>query len=151
MRRSKWILLVVLVAVIAVSALKAGTKHRPATPSAASPTKPATRGAGPLPGSALPGCLKNGRPTMADFGKEWCVPCKAMVPVLQAAAEDYAGKVNIVFVNLEDDSELGLVHKIATMPTQIFFDAKGKEVSRHIGYLDNAGISAELAKAGLDK
>ena len=106
---------------------------------------------GPLPGSKLAECLKSGRPTMADFGKEWCVPCKMMVPVLKQAAQDYWGKANIVFVNLEEYADLGTEYRIPVMPTQIFFDAKGKEVKRHMGYMGAEDIERELAALGVKK
>jgi thioredoxin 1 len=106
---------------------------------------------GPLPGSALAKCLKSGRPTMADFGRGWCKPCKAMVPVLKQAAQDYRAKANIVFVEMGEYGKLARQHRIAFMPTQIFFDAKGKEMSRHIGYLDNKGINEQFAKMGVKK
>jgi len=106
---------------------------------------------GPLPGSKLADCLKSGRPTMADFGKGWCVPCKMMVPVLKQAAQDYWGKANIVFVELDEYTDLGRQYRIATMPTQIFFNAKGEEVSRHMGYMGTEDIERELAALGVKK
>jgi thioredoxin 1 len=106
---------------------------------------------GPLPGSILATCLKTGLPTMADFGRVWCIPCKQMVPVLKQAARDYSGKANIVFVDLEDYADLGREHRITAMPTQVFFDAAGKEVTRHMGYIGNPDIDAQLAKMGVKK
>jgi len=106
---------------------------------------------GPLPGSRLAECLKSGRPTMVDFGKEWCVPCKMMVPVLKQAAQDFRSKANIVFVNLEEYADLGTEYRIPVMPTQIFFDANGKEVKRHMGYIGTEDIERELAALGVKK
>ena len=105
----------------------------------------------PLTGSALSEALGNGRPTMADFGKGWCQPCKAMVPVLDQAAKDYRGKANIVFVELDEYADLGRKYRIAAMPTQIFFNAKGEEVSRHMGYMGTEDIERELAALGVKK
>jgi len=120
---------------------------RSAQSTAASDKKPE----GPLPGSKLAECLKSGRPTMADFGKGWCVPCKMMVPVLKQAAQDYWGKANIVFVELDEYADLGRGYRIATMPTQIFFNAKGEEVSRHMGYMGTEDIEHELAALEVKK
>jgi thioredoxin 1 len=106
---------------------------------------------GPLPGSRLADCLKSGRLTMADFGRGWCVPCKMMVPVLKQAAQDYWGKAHIVFVELDEYPELGRRHRIATMPTQIFFDAKGKEVTRHMGFMGTEDMERQLAALGVKK
>lgn len=115
---------------------KAGQAHKPQ---------------GPLPGSKLADCLKSGRPTMADFGRGWCIPCKMMVPVLKQAAQDYRGKANIVFVELDEYVDLARKYRIRVMPEQIFFDASGEEVSRHMGYIDNEGIDAQFAQMGLEK
>ena len=120
------------------------TAEKPVPPASADPHVP-------LPGSGLPACLKSGLPTMADFGRGWCKPCKAMVPLLKQAARDYRGKAHIVFVELDEYARLGREYRIAAMPTQIFFDAKGKEVSRHIGYLDNKGIDSGFANLKVKK
>jgi len=104
---------------------------------------------GPLAASMLAACLKSGRPTVADFGKGWCRPCKMMVPVLEHAAARYAGKANVVYVDMEAYPQLAEAHRIAAMPTQIFFDAAGKEVGRHMGYLSGDGLDAQLAALGV--
>jgi len=123
-----------------------------ANPQSAQPkATPGKKPEGPLPGSKLADCLKSGRSTMADFGRGWCKPCKAMVPVLKQAAQDYWGKANIVFVELGEYMDLARKYRIRVMPEQIFFDAKGKEVSRHMGYIDNEGIDAQFAQMGLKK
>ncbi|HUT74152.1 MAG TPA: thioredoxin family protein [Armatimonadota bacterium] len=173
MRGSRWILLVVILAIVAVFIAKEAIKERssarpaatiggagsapeetapgPSAPSAQAKPAPEGKPEGPLPGSRLADCLKSGRPTMADFGKGWCVPCKMMVPVLKQAAQDYWGKANIVFVELDEYADLGRGYRIATMPTQIFFNTKGEEVSRHMGYMGTEDIERELATLGLKK
>jgi thioredoxin 1 len=175
MKRSKWVMAGVAVGVLAIAfaSQNIGSRHGRqrqvpvqrserrksagiAAPGAAkAPDK--TRSAaerkrpGPLPGSELAKCLKSGRPTMADFGRGWCIPCKMMVPVLKRAAQDYRGRANIVFVELDEYADLGRKHRIAAMPTQIFFNAKGKEVSRNMGYLDSKGIDLQFAKMAVKK
>lgn len=124
-----------------------GLTSQPAQARAAPDKKPQ----GPLPGSELADSLKSGRPTLADFGKDWCVPCRMMVPVLKQAARDYRGKANVVFVNLEQYPDLGTRHRIAAMPTQILFDGKGKEIKRHMGYIGTEDIERELAALGVKK
>jgi thioredoxin 1 len=173
--RDKWVIAVILVAVAGVLILKGSTRRpQPRQPAIASqrpelPPPAAERAArqpalppkatssaleesgGPLPGSQLEACLRSGRPTVADFGRGWCVPCKMMVPVLKRAAQDYWGKANIVFVELDEYAALGRKHRIVAMPTQIFFSAKGKEVSRHMGYMGTEDIERKLAALGVKK
>jgi thioredoxin 1 len=134
-----------------------------ATPSA-QPPKPAAapipapaeiaelrKPAEPLPGSKFADSLESGRPTMADFGAGWCQACKLMEPVLKIAAVKYEGKVNILFVDTDEYGPLAKQHRIAAIPTQIFFDAKGKEVGRHVGYYPIEELEAQLKSLGLIK
>ena len=174
MRASRWAILAVVLAVAAVVVAKESVRSRSArqaaeAPSAAAPgpagqgeaaapapqgaAAPASKGKGaaPLPGSKLEASLKNGRVTMADFGKGWCVPCKMMAPVLERAASDYSGKANIVFVDMEQYDDLARMFRISVMPTQIFFDAKGHEVTRHIGYMSGEDIDSQIARLGVRK
>ena len=174
MRGSRWAILAVVLAVAAVVVAKESVRSRAARQAAEAPSAVATapagqgaaaapaprgaaapaskrKGAGPLPGSKLEASLKNGRVTMADFGKGWCQPCKMMVPVLERAASDYLGKANIVFVDMEQYDDLARMFRITVMPTQIFFDAKGHEVTRHIGYMSGDDIDSQLAKLEVRK
>ena len=155
MRGSRWILLAVIVVIVAVFIIKEAVKgpdaNRPAATAGAqgAATGQSSSEAGPLPGTELAAVLRSGRPTMADFGKGWCQPCKAMVPVLERAARQYKGKANVVFVDMEAYPAIAAAHRINVMPTQIFFDAAGKEVARHIGFMPNEDINRELTKAGV--
>jgi len=101
-----------------------------------------------LTGADLARCLKSGKPTLADFGEGWCDQCKKMVPVLAAATEKYRGEANVVFVDTKAFYEHAQTYKVVRIPTQIFFDGKGEEVSRHIGYYPLEDIAKEMAKLG---
>jgi len=105
----------------------------------------------PLPGSKFEECLKSGRPTMADFGAGWCKPCKMMEPVLKEAAGKYEGKVSIVFVDTDEYGPLAKQYRVAAIPTQVFFDAKGKEVGRHVGYYPIEELDAQMRSLELIK
>jgi thioredoxin 1 len=144
MRGRKWLVLVVVLAVAAVLVARGAVKGRQAE-------TPAARQESALPGSRLDDCLRSGRPTLADFGKGWCVPCRMMEPVLKRAGQNYRGKANIVFVDMEEYGNLARQYRIAAMPTQIFFDAQGKEVTRHLGYMGTEDIERELAALGVKK
>jgi thioredoxin 1 len=109
---------------------------------------PGAKAEGPLPGSNLSDCLASGLPTMADFGLGTCKACQAMEPILKQAAQDYQGRASIVFVELDKHPDLARDYRIAVMPTQIFFDADGKQVSSHMGYMDRAEIDRRLGAAG---
>ena len=142
MKQRKWVLIIVPLAVAGVLV----TKYVNQKPEQA--LKPnGVRVRSPqrvLAGPDLTDALKSGRPTVADFGKGWCRPCKMMVPVLKQAARELAGKANVVYVDMEKYPKLAEQHRISIMPTQIFFDTDGKEVTRHIGFMALTDIKDQL-------
>jgi thioredoxin 1 len=72
-------------------------------------------------------------PKMWDFGSTTCVPCKTMEEILDPMMVDYKGKVDIRIINVYEEKELTKQFRIVTIPTQVFIDATGKELFRHIG------------------
>ena len=76
-----------------------------------------------------------GLPVFVDFGKTTCKPCRMMVPVLDSLTKRYKGRVEVVFVNVGEENNYALKMGVTMIPTQILFDKKGKEVSRHVGYI----------------
>jgi len=95
--------------------------------------------------------LVNGKPTLADFGWKICIPCKAMKPILEELAVEYGDRVNVLIVEVYDPAQEKLVTRygIKSIPTQVFFDENGKEVSRHIGYISKEDILIQLNKLGV--
>lgn len=94
--------------------------------------------------------LKSGRPVVADFGRGTCIPCKMMQPILEKLQKDYAGRAEILILDVGEYASLSRKHRIMMIPTQIFFDAKGKEVLRHQGFMSEADIVAQLEKMGVE-
>lgn len=80
------------------------------------------------------------RPRMIDFGSDKCNNCKKMAPMIEELRQDYAGVVDVVFIDVRKAPAAGRQHKIRLMPTQIFFDAAGQEVLRHEGLYSRAEI-----------
>jgi thioredoxin 1 len=99
--------------------------------------------------AAIHAALDSGRPTVADFGARTCIPCKKMAPILAELDREYKDKANVLFTDVHGAKNLAAAYRIQMIPTQIFFDAKGKEVKRHIGFMDKADILKELKAAGL--
>ena len=93
--------------------------------------------------------LVSGRPTVIDLGARTCIPCKKMAPILEDLSREYKGKANVLFIDVHEDMPAADRFKVRMIPTQIFFDAKGREVKRHIGFLDKADLLKELKAAGL--
>jgi len=72
-----------------------------------------------------------------------------MAPILESLATEYRGKANVLFIDVQQDSAAAEKYSVRMIPTQIFFDGKGKEIKRHIGFMDKAVILKELKTAGL--
>jgi len=119
-----------------------------------SPTTPQTSAGNPpnldLASIPLEQALSSGKPTLAEFGRGTCVPCKAMKPILQELALEYGSKLNVVIVEVDKQRELTYQYKIMAIPTQIFFNKGGTEVTRHMGFLPKDEIIAQLKKMGME-
>ena len=81
-----------------------------------------------------------GTVTLVDLGAGECIPCKMMAPILAKLERVYAGRAAVVFLDVWKDEAPARRFGIRTIPTQIFFDKKGKEVYRHEGFLGEKEI-----------
>lgn len=91
--------------------------------------------------------LASGKPTVIDLGARTCIPCKKMAPILEGLSAEYRGKASILFIDVHENQAAAERFKVRMIPTQIFFDGKGKEVSRHIGFMEKADIVKQLQAA----
>lgn len=91
----------------------------------------------------------SGTVTMIDLGAHKCIPCKMMAPIIEKLEKDYQGKADIIFIDVWQNKDQAQRFKISGIPTQIFFDQDGKEVYRHIGFLDEASIVKQLTTMGV--
>lgn len=89
-------------------------------------------------------------PRLVDLGADKCIPCKMMAPVLKELAAEYKGKLEMVFIDVWKNPQEGPKYKIRVIPTQIFFDASGKELFRHEGFFSKEDILAKWKKLGFD-
>jgi thioredoxin 1 len=88
-------------------------------------------------------------PRMWDFGSEKCIPCKTMIGILTPMMDEYKGKVDIRIINVYEDKERSQQFRIVTIPTQVFIDAEGKELFRHIGVYPRDSIEAKFREFGM--
>ena len=87
--------------------------------------------------------------TMVDLGAASCIPCKMMAPILDKLEKRYRGKAAVIFIDLRYNREAIERFGVRAIPTQIFFDKAGKEVYRHIGYMSEDAIVAQLQSMGV--
>lgn len=99
-------------------------------------------------GNVVHQALQRGKPTIAEFGSDTCATCQQMTKVLQQLEQGYGKQLAIAHVNIVQQPEYAQHYRIMLMPTQVFFDANGKETGRHMGaltqqeILDALGIKA---------
>ena len=65
------------------------------------------------------------KPAVIDFYAEWCGPCKMLAPVLEEISDEYAGKVDIYKINVDEEEELASLFSIRSIPTLIFIEKNG--------------------------
>jgi thioredoxin 1 len=93
----------------------------------------------------------SGLPRLMDIGSKTCIPCKMMEPVLEELKKEYAGKLQVDFIDVAIKENVAIAQqlKVEVIPTQIFCDAKGKELWRHQGFIAKADILAKWAELGI--
>jgi thioredoxin 1 len=92
---------------------------------------------------------RTGLPRLVDLGKGECIPCKTMAPILEEVTEEYRGTVIVEVIDVGDKPQAVKQYGMRIMPTQIFFDAEGKEVWRHEGFLPKEMIIEKLDEMGV--
>lgn len=85
-------------------------------------------------------------PVIIDFWAEWCMPCKILSPVIDEAAEDFAGKITVGKINVDEDAELASELMVMNIPTLVFFK-DGKEVGRSVGILSKRELLKKIEEA----
>jgi thiol-disulfide isomerase/thioredoxin len=91
----------------------------------------------------------SGKPTMVEFGADGCVPCDMMQPILEKLKKKFPDTLNIVFLHVRENQVLAGRYGIQSIPVQAFFDADGKEVSRHTGFYPEEEVMTQLKKMGV--
>jgi thioredoxin 1 len=144
--RGKWIWIIVTLAVAGVLIAKNDGK------------KPVTAGKAPV---AMAAPVTNAvileaapvlkaLPRLVDLGAGRCVPCKMMAPILEDLKKSYAGKMDVEFIDVWENPEAGKKVGINVIPTQIFYDAQGKELFRHEGFFGKEDILAKWKELGVE-
>ena len=89
-------------------------------------------------------------PHLVDLGAGKCIPCKMMAPILEDLKKTYAGRMDVVFIDVWQNPDAGKKYGINVIPTQIFYDTAGKEVFRHEGFFGKDDILAKWKELGVD-
>ena len=89
-------------------------------------------------------------PRLLDLGADKCIPCKMMAPILEELRKEQAGQFEVEFADVWKHPEAGKQYAVEMIPTQIFFNATGEEVFRHVGFLGKEDILAKWRELGVD-
>ncbi len=89
-------------------------------------------------------------PRLVDLGADKCIPCKMMAPILEGLKNEYAGILNVEFIDVWKNPDAGQKYDIRVIPTQIFYDASGKELFRHEGFFAKDDILAKWKEFGIE-
>ncbi len=84
-------------------------------------------------------------PVLVDFWATWCGPCRAIAPVLSSAADDYAGRLRIAKVDVDQNREIAARFGVRNIPTLLLFKG-GEQVGKHVGALNRKTLDGFVAK-----
>ncbi len=107
-----------------------------------------TRAEGPVASSPRPAATQR-IPRLVDLGAGKCIPCKAMAPILDGLKTEYAGRMDVQFIDVWKDPDAGRAYGVSIIPTQIFYAADGRELARHQGFMDKDAILAQWKALGV--
>ena len=88
--------------------------------------------------------LKNEKTVLVDFWASWCGPCRMLAPVLEQFAEAHGDDVVVAKVNVDENPELAMLYRIASVPTLMVYK-DGKMVRQAVGYHSSEALE-ELVK-----
>jgi thioredoxin 1 len=88
-------------------------------------------------------------PRLVDLGANKCIPCKAMAPILEELKAEYAGRMEVQFIDVWKNPDAARPYGIHIIPTQIFYGPDGKELARHQGFINKEQILAQWKAVGV--
>jgi len=110
-------------------------------------TNYSTAGEPPASGEIVAGIPVKNSVTLVDLGATTCIPCKMMTPILEELKTEYQGRAEVIFIDVHDKPDMAKPFALMAIPTQIVYDRQGKEVFRHVGFLEKKALKDQLDKS----
>ena len=87
--------------------------------------------------------------TFIELGSVNCIPCRQMQPIMKEIAAEFSDQVRVVFYDVWKNPAPGEHYKIRLIPTQVFLDERGNELSRHVGVFPKQDLIKFLKEHGV--
>ena len=100
------------------------------------------------PASPLPSHTP-GMPRLLDLGSKECTACTMLEPVLEELRTNYADRLQVDFIDVWEHEQVATDYGVEIIPVQIFFDAGGRELHRHQGFISAKDIAGKFAELGV--
>lgn len=84
--------------------------------------------------------------TLVDLGAKSCLTCKTMAPFLEELKREYQGRAEVIFIDVNKQPEMAKPFGLKAIPTQIVYDRQGKEVFRHLGFMEKKAMREQLER-----
>lgn len=91
--------------------------------------------------------LKSDKPVLVDFTATWCGPCKVLAPIVEKVADDFAGKVKVGKVDIDQSPGVTAKYGVRSVPTVLVFQ-NGQKTGQHLGSNTNRDKLAKLLGVG---
>jgi thioredoxin 1 len=80
-------------------------------------------------------------PVLVDYWAEWCGPCRQIAPIVEEISKDYAGRLKVAKMNIEENPLIPTKFNIKAIPTLMIFK-EGSEAGRKLGMMSKSQLSA---------